>query len=213
LGFEIIPENKQFRPKKALKNRLKYNFMKITLLFLSLIIVSYAIYSQIVKEEDIVSKNEIDRNKLINTKFPNLKVETLSKNKIELPNNNITIACIVFEQNSQSKVDTWTVPIVEKYPNDNIIYLEIPMIKAGYKFASGFIDNGMRGGVPKDLHDNVATYYGKLNKYKTDLLMFDKNSCYLFLIDKNGIIKYTTESMASPEKLKALYSEVEKLQL
>jgi ATP10 protein len=67
----------------------------------------------------------------------------------------------------------------------------------------------MRGGVPKDLHDNVATYYGKLNKYKSNLMMYDKNSCYVFLLDKNGRIKFTTESTASPEKLAELFAAVE----
>jgi hypothetical protein len=47
---------------------------------------------------------------------------------------------------------------------------------------SCFIDNGMRGGVPKELHGNVATYYGSLIAYKTDLVLEDKNSCYLFFI-------------------------------
>jgi hypothetical protein len=185
--------------------------MKIILVLLSMIIISYTIYAQIVKEKQVSDIINMDRNKLVGLKFPAIKVETLSRNKIDLPNGDVSIICIVFEQNSQSKVDTWTIPILEKYSNSPIKYYEIPMISAGYKIASGFIDNGMRGGVPKELHNNVATYYGKLEKYKTDLMMDDKSSCYLFLVDKNGIIKYTAESIASPEKIETLFKTIENL--
>jgi hypothetical protein len=187
---------------------------KIFLVVLS-IIVSYTIYSQVFSKMPNNIKDQ-NRNTLIGTKFPNLEVQSLAKMDIKLPLVNAdkpTILCIVFERNSQSKVDTWTIPIFEKYTETQVNYYEVPMISGTFKLASNFIDNGMRGGVPKDLHDNVATYYGKMDDYRADLMMADKNSCYLFLLDNEGIIKHIDESVANPQKIKNLATALEKLNI
>jgi hypothetical protein len=69
----------------------------------------------------------------------------------------------------------------------------------------------MRSGVPKALHGNVATYYGSLSSYKTELMMDDKRSCYLFLLDKTGVIQYVAESTSDADKLAVLYAAIEKM--
>jgi ATP10 protein len=182
---------------------------------IALIAATYTIYAQIIlKEKEITMNENVDRNKLIGTKFPTIAVKTLSKNNIELPAFTMgkpVIICIVFEQSAQAKVDTWTNPILQKYTAGQVNYFEIPMINANYKIARGFIDNGMRSGVPKELHNNVATYYGKLNTYKTNLMMYDKNSCYLFLLDSVGIIKHIDEATATTVKIDTLFKAIEKL--
>jgi hypothetical protein len=113
--------------------------LKLIFIILLLIGVSYTIYAQIFKEKELEINLNTDRSKLIGSKFPSLKAQTLSKNYIQLPSDKPTILCIVFEQNSQAKVDTWTLPILEKYADSTIKYYEIPMIKSGFKWASGFI--------------------------------------------------------------------------
>jgi hypothetical protein len=154
------------------------------------------------------------RDVLLGKIFPELKAQTLSKQAVVFPKDGLgkpTILCLVFDRPAQVLVDTWTVPILKKYPNQTVNYYEIPMIKGAWGIMSGFIDNGMRGGVPKELHGNVATYYGSLSSYKTDLILEDKNSCYLFLLDKTGVIQYVTESSADADKLAALYAAIEKM--
>jgi ATP10 protein len=189
--------------------------IKKVVIGIALVVVTYTIYAQIIlKEKEITMSENVDRSKLIGTKFPTIAVKTLAKNKIELPAFTMgkpSIICIVFEQSAQGKVDTWTNPILQKYTTGQVNYYEIPMINANYKIASSFIDGGMRSGVPKELHNNVATYYGKLNTYKTDLMMYDKNSCYLFLLDSTGIIKHIDEAAATAEKIDTLFKAIKKL--
>jgi hypothetical protein len=178
-----------------------------------LLILSFIIYSQV--DTHFNAPNPlINRDTLINTKFPSLKVQTLSKNKLELPSYTLgkpTAICLVFEQSAQVLVDTWANPILKKYSSSELNYYEIPMITSGYKWMSGFIDNGMRSGIPKALHANIATYYGNLTTYKKDLLMTNKNSCYIFLLDKEGIIKLVADSSANNIKLETLYQLIDKL--
>jgi ATP10 protein len=163
-------------------------------------------------DNSMASKSE--RDALIGKVFPELKAQTLSKKDVVFPKDvagKPTIICIAFVGNAQSLVDTWTTPILKKYPNQEVNFYEIPMIKGAWGIVSGMIDGGMRSGVPKELHGNVATYYGSLTDYKTNLMMPDKNSCYLFLLDKTGVIQYVAEAAADSDKLTVLYGIVDKL--
>jgi ATP10 protein len=189
--------------------------MKRKILFASILIVAILVFVKIIfAQKEIIMIQSNTNSSLVGTSFPAMEVQSLSKIKMDLPTYTFgkpTILCIVFDQNAQFKVDTWTLPILDKYKNEEVNYLEIPMINANYKWVSRFIDNGMRGGVPEELHKHVATYYGKLNDYKNILQMVDKNSCYLFLLDKQGIIQYTTSGIASVEKVSELNTAIEKL--
>ncbi len=153
----------------------------------------------------------LKRNVLLNLKFPEMKVQTLSKKDITFPTETIgkpTILCLVFEGKAQSLVDTWTTPILAKYANNEVNYYEIPMIKSLYKIMKNTIDNGMRKGVPEKLHGNVATYFGSLSDYKTKLMLDDTDNCFIFLLDKKGVIKYVADNVADAQKLSALYDKV-----
>jgi hypothetical protein len=140
---------------------------------------------------------------IINKPFPKLVAETLAKKAIEFPKDvkgKPTIILIAFKREAQTFIDPWSAAILKKYPQDEVNYYEIPMISGGYKLFSRFIDGGMRGGVPLDLHDNVATYYGSLDNY-IDYLKIKKNgNCYLFLLDKNGNIIHHAEGPMTDTK-------------
>jgi putative protein-disulfide isomerase len=154
------------------------------------------------------------RNALIGKAFPEIKAKTLAKKEIILPKEMVgkpTVICVAFDGSVQNLIDTWAAPILAKYPDGAVNYYEIPMINWGYKFARGMIDGGMRGGVPEKLHNNVATYYGSLGGYKKTLLMDDTKTCYLFLLDKTGVIQYVADNAADAEKLTALYAAIEQI--
>jgi ATP10 protein len=151
---------------------------------------------------------------LINTPFPSLKVKTLSGVTYDLPlvgTNKPMIVCLVFQGGAQYLVDTWTNPILKQYPSGQVSYLEIPMIVGGYGLFSGVIDGGMRAGIAPLLHDYVATYYGNVSKYKRNLMMIQDSSCYVFLINQQGIITYTTQGAATDESIKGLFGAVDEL--
>jgi hypothetical protein len=68
-------------------------------------------------------------------------------------------------------------------------------------FLAGYIDGGMRGGIPADMHDHVVTYYGKLGLYTGALRMKDRSLCHCFLRDHKGIIRWTGKGFADEESL------------
>ncbi|MEM8901284.1 MAG: hypothetical protein AAGC85_24445 [Bacteroidota bacterium] len=147
-----------------------------------------------------------DPHPLVGTKFPDLTVERLSREEITLPDaltQQANILALVFERESQYKVDTWAEFIISDHEaKPEVSYHEIPMISSFFKLASGWIDNGMRSGINPKLHDNVATFYGDRDPYFEGLQMSDKSSIYVFILDEEGIIRYREEGMLTPEKRK-----------
>ena len=69
---------------------------------------------------------------------------------------------------------------------------------------SGWIDSGMRSGVPENKHDHVATYYGSLTKYYNHFEVDDSGTVYVFLLDKKGDIIFRTSGPADNDKFSEL---------
>ncbi len=147
--------------------------------------------------------------------FPNLKAETLSGDKIVFPDDldhEINILILVFEQKSQRLVDTWAEIILKEYePKEEIQYYEVPMISYWYAPIGWQIDNWMRDGIPQEYHDNTTTFYGNRKPYFEELNMPDKSSCYLFILDREGYIRFRTEGERDEEKEVAFRKAIEKL--
>jgi ATP10 protein len=151
---------------------------------------------------------------LIGTKFPDITVQTLSKITYKLPltdTDKPTILCLVFQQQAQKLVDTWTNPILKLYLGKEILFLEVPMISGGYGLFSGAIDSGMRSGINPLLHDYVATYYGNVIQYKKALNMTINSSCYTFVLDQLGIIKFVSEGASTEKGISKMTTVITKL--
>jgi ATP10 protein len=177
--------------------------MKIKITIATLICVATGFVFSI---SDTASAQEnSDRNSILNKTFPILKAETLTKRMVTFPTDTkgkYTVICFSFTQKTQSQAESWTNVLLAKFPNKEINYYEIPMLETGYKLVKRFIDNGMRDGVDSKLHDFVTSYYRK------ELLMPSSKVVYLFLLDTEGKIKYSTEGSASVTKLGELYDKI-----
>lgn len=141
-------------------------------------------------------------------KFPRIEATTLSGQKVVFPDithGKTALILIAFKRQAQGIIDSWRAPFEEHYGNDsNFVFYEIPMISSSWKLMSSMIDSGMRSGVPKRLHDHVATYYGPLDKYYTLFGISDNRDAYAFLLDQHGNIIYSGHGPASAEKIKDL---------
>ena len=74
-----------------------------------------------------------------------------------------------------------------------------------------WIDGGMRGGVPKFLHDYTVTYYGPLRSYFKSLDISDKGDCYMYVLDSQGIVVDRFNGYSTEENLKKMYSLIDSL--
>jgi hypothetical protein len=85
------------------------------------------------------------------------------------------------------------------------------MLAGRWKLIAGYIDGGMRGGIPAERHDHVVTYYGRLDGYTGTLQMGDKSLCYCFLIDRDGVIRWASKGQADDQSLDRMHRAVETL--
>jgi ATP10 protein len=148
-----------------------------------------------------------DRSSILGKSFLLIKAKTLLGNSIVFPTiakNKFCIVCIAFNDDGRPKSDTWMNEIPEKYTDSLIVFYEIPMIKNAPKLFRDVIEKGMKKGTKIGLHNNIANYYGNIDVYKKQLLMDDEASCYTFLLDKDGIIRFSVEGGVNPENLKQL---------
>jgi hypothetical protein len=121
--------------------------------------------------------------------FPTIKAQTLSGKNIELPVSGKTqLLVIAFERQAQSQADAWYKFWQQNLQSSSTSFYEVPMISTFWRWASGWIDGGMRSGVPVEKHPFVATYYGPLNDYFRQMNVKDKSKVYVFLIGPSGQI-------------------------
>jgi len=152
---------------------------------------------------------------IIGMAFPNLEAETLSGEKIVYPDSvkgKVTLLVLAFERQTQDKVDSWLGPFIGQFAEqDRAGFYEIPMLAGRWKLLSGIIDGGMRRGVPRDRHDHVSTFYGDVDRYCRQLQIGDKSDGYVFLLDRDGVIRWRSNGWATEEKLQALFEKTRTL--
>jgi ATP10 protein len=145
-----------------------------------------------------------------NDDFPSITAKTLAGRCVAFPKatrGKVGLVFVAFEQGAQSRIDTWVEPLVSGYlTNKDIAYYEIPMISGAYTPVSRLIDSGMRGGVPTDLHDRTATFYGDRAAFFSSMKIEDRSNAYLFVLSRTGQIVHRASGSSTAE----LVAEVRK---
>ena len=77
--------------------------------------------------------------------------------------------------------------------------------------ARNWIDGGMRGGVPKFLHDYTVTYYGPLRSYFNSLDISAKGDCYMYILDSEGIVRGRFNGYSTEQNLNKMYNLIDSL--
>jgi hypothetical protein len=148
-----------------------------------------------------------DEGQSIGKPFPTISAKTLAQRCVRFPEETkgkVGLVFVAFEQQAQQDIDTWVSPLIgDLLKNDDVSYYEIPMISGVYKPVSRLIDGGMRGGVPKDLHDRTATFYGKRADFFSSMAITDQSRAHLFVLSRDGRIMFRTSGPATVEKVAA----------
>ena len=94
--------------------------------------------------------------------FPTVVGQSLEEQRVELPTDlagQAAVLLIGYEQDAQFDIDRWLMGILQA--EVDALVLEIPTIPSLMAtMASGFIDDGMRGGIPVEDWSVVVTLYG-----------------------------------------------------
>jgi putative protein-disulfide isomerase len=167
-----------------------------------------------IKPATLLESNDAERQQLISTSFPAISIKNLKNKNTSLPlvcEEKASIICLLFTDRGRPVLNPWTETILKEMDSDEVNLVELAMLGGGLKVLRNTIENGMRREVDSTFHQNYNTYFGKTKAYKKDLKMKDKNSCYIFLLDKEGKIQYTSDGYINDEKWKTLELKVDEI--
>ncbi|MDE4908758.1 mitochondrial ATPase complex subunit ATP10 [Methanogenium marinum] len=148
-------------------------------------------------------------------RFPEITAETLSGKKKTLPDaakGAPALIVVAFVREAQDMIDSWVIPIKEEFKGrEKIVIYEIPVIRSAiWRPMRIMIDGGMRSGIPEADHDYVMTVYGSASELTEPLEIADPTSAYLYLIDRNGIIRWEGRDFAETQTLFRLREMIHK---
>jgi len=137
------------------------------------------------------SKPTVVTNPAIGSIFPSVVGESLDKQTIKIPENfsgKPTVLLIGYLQKAQFDIDRWILGIIQLETPVKIV--ELPTI-AGMmpQMVQGFINNGMRRGIPESDWKSVVTVYEDADKIVKVLGNERPQNAYVVLIDRAGIMK------------------------
>ena len=151
----------------------------------------------------------------LDKKFPVIEGISLSGNKVKFPDvltGKPSVLAVAFKQKAQLCINSWADEFFPRYGiNGDVQYYEIPMLGGQWTMARNWIDGGMRGGVPKFLHNYTVTYYGPLRSYYETLGISSKGDCYMYVLDNNGIVKGRFNGYSTKEGLDKMFKLIDSL--
>jgi hypothetical protein len=148
-----------------------------------------------------------------NSVFPRVQGESLSKKVVTLPDTYLgkpTLLLIGYQQKTQFDIDRWILGALQSDIKAEIV--EVPTI-AGMmpQMVQGFINNGMRSGIPQNDWASVVTVYEDAPKIIAALGNERPQSAYVVLLDKDGRMVWTSNIGYSASQVLELKKIVEGL--
>lgn len=121
-----------------------------------------------------------------------------------------TLLLIGYQQKTQFDIDRWILGALQSDIQAEIV--EVPTI-AGMmpQMVQGFINNGMRSGIPQNDWASVVTVYEDAPKIITALGNERPQSAYVVLLDKEGRMVWTSNIGYSASQILELKKVVDQL--
>jgi hypothetical protein len=155
----------------------------------------------------------ISANAQVGQIFPLLTGNTLSSKTITIPTdtkNKYTLLAVAYSQKSQQDLNGWMQPVYDTFLDKEALFTYdvnmyfVPMIGGLKQVAGEKIEQKLKEGIDKELHQNVLVYKGSMADYKSSLKLDGKDKPYFFILDKTGKIVYTTSGEYSDKKMEEI---------
>ena len=145
--------------------------------------------------------------------FPRVRGETLTKEEVVLPDRYLgkpTLMLVGYLQKTQFDIDRWILGVLQADIPVQIV--EVPTI-AGMmpQMVQGFINSGMRSGIPESDWASVVTVYEDAPKIIAALGNERPQSAYAVLLSKDGRIVWSSNIGYSAGQILDLKKTVESL--
>lgn len=145
--------------------------------------------------------------------FPPLVSETLNEDRVDLPvdfQGMVNLLLIAFERDQQAQINSWLSPaalMADDFPGFD--YYELPVLGRGWRLLQGWIDSGMRSGIPDPAQRaRTISIYSSKTDFMEALHLEADDRIYALLIDESHCVVWRTEGPATDAALAELEEEV-----
>lgn len=140
-------------------------------------------------------------------RFPTVVAEPLSGGEVTIPDDFAgapVLLLVGYVQDSQFDIDRWLYGAIDA--DLNVTLREVPAARgAAASLAKGFIDSGMRKGIPKDEWGAVSTTYGKAAEAIGTFTGTERpRNARVLLLGPSGVVRWFHDQGYSALKLKEL---------
>lgn len=148
--------------------------------------------------------------------FPAVRGENLNKRPFELPEGfdaPYNVVMVAFFQRQQDDVNTW-LPAAESIAKDhaNVEYYELPTISAQWGLVRGWVDGGMRSGIPAfAARERTITLYTDTAQFRKIAGIEDPERIWVGLVDRAGVIHWSARGTMTAESERGLRTAVRDL--
>jgi len=141
--------------------------------------------------------------------FPTVEGESLNKRTFTIPRDldaRFNILLVAFYQRQQSDIDTW-IPTAREITVDhaNVEYYEVPAISGGWSLVRGWVDGGMRSGIPAfAARERTVTVYTDTAKFRELAGIDDPQVIWVGVVDREGRVYWSARGRADEARLAEL---------
>ncbi len=173
----------------------------ITMKHYRLGLITLALLSLIACSRTVVGPTDLE-----NTPFPHVHGTNLKDEVVTIPDQyqgKPTLLLIGYKQNAQFDIDRWILGALQAGIKTQIV--EVPTIVGMMpRVIQSYINNGMRSGIPSSDWGSVVTVYEDAEKIISVLGNERPRNAYAVLLDRSGIIVWSSNSGYSAAQILAL---------
>lgn len=153
-------------------------------------------------------------------RFPMIVADNLNNKQITLPtdhNGQFAVIGVAFSEDAQDDLYTWGPPVHTLFLDKdglnamvydvkvNLLLLFTGVNKAAFNKAEKMIQDGTED----TYRDHILLYKGEMGNYRDELAMKDRKVPYVFVLDKEGTIIYSTSGRYTSSKMEKIAELVE----
>ncbi len=152
--------------------------------------------------------------------FPILSAANLNEVEVNIPEDlkgKYSIVGVAFSEDAQEDLYSWGQPIYTMFLDEDglnsmvydvnvqLVLLFTGINKAAYNKAEKMIKDG----TTEEFRDKILLYKGEMGNLREDLSMDDRKTPYIFVLDKNSKIIYSTSGRYTRKKMDEIGDLVE----
>jgi hypothetical protein len=146
-------------------------------------------------------------------KFPDMQVKSLSGKQVNLPadlKGKFAVIAIAYSIRAQNDLNTWYTPMMSNFYTSaympvNVYF--IPMTSA-LGMSEDKVEAKLKSSIDEDLYNNILIYSEDAKPFIKELNMSKKDEPYIFVVDPNGMITYSTSGAYTEQKMNTITDKV-----